>query len=69
MTEHLQLQAPARPGHERPLSSRVRIVWGKASFEAESQISPMGLLAIGGMVGTMLLAAAAVLRAGSSRRL
>jgi len=54
---------------EHPARARIRLVWGRATMEAEAQITPAGLLAIGGMVGAILLAVAPIVRAaGEARR-
>ena len=63
MARHLEVNAPERPRSDQPAHSRVRMVWGKASFEAEANITPLALLAVGGMVGMILLALAPVVRA------
>jgi hypothetical protein len=62
MAEHLKAHLPAKAVPDQPAYSRVRFAWGKASFEAEAQIGPKGLLAVGGMVGAILLASAAIVR-------
>ena len=44
--------------------SRVKLAWGKASIDVEAEITPIGLLAIGGMVGMILLAVVPIVSAG-----
>ncbi|WP_193336000.1 hypothetical protein [Devosia beringensis] len=60
------LPAPAVQQH--PARARFRLVWGKASIEADAHITPAGLLAIGGMVGVILLAVAPIVRAAGEAR-
>ncbi len=61
------LPAPARLNEIG--RARARFMWGKASIEADVHITPVGLMAIGGMVGTILLAVAPIVRAaGEARR-
>ena len=60
-----------RPALNRPARASVRLGWGSARYEAEVEISPLGLLAIGGMVGAILLAVAPIVTAakqGTRRR-
>lgn len=61
---------PARhePAPLQPARARIRLVWGKASLEADAHITPTGLLAIGGMVGMILLAVAPIVRAAGEAR-
>ena len=47
-----------------PARSRIRLAWGKASVDVEAEITPTGLLAIGGMVGLILLAVVPIVSAG-----
>lgn len=59
---------PAAPPNP-PAHARIRLAWGRASLEAEAQVTPAGLLAIGGMVGAILVAVAPIVRAaGEARR-
>ena len=41
---------------------------GRVRFDARAQITPTGLLAIGGMVGAILLAVAPIVREGVRAR-
>ena len=52
----------------QPARAAFRFSWGRANFKAEAQITPMGLLAIGGMVGAILLAVAPIVREGGKAR-
>ena len=52
----------------RPARASVRFSLGSSHFQADAEITPLGLLAIGGMVGAILLAAASVVRAGARAR-
>lgn len=60
-------QAPAWAAH-RPARASVRMSLGNARFQADAEITPIGLLAIGGMVGGILLALAPVVSAATSKR-
>lgn len=60
--------APDRPTH-RPARASVRMSFGNSRFQADSEITPVGLLAIGGMVGVILLALAPVVSAAANSRL
>jgi hypothetical protein len=51
----------------RPARASVRLSWGNARFQADAEISPLGLLAIGGIVGVILLAVAPIVRAAIVR--
>ena len=42
----------------------LRFGWGRARFEAEVNVTPTTLLAIGGMVGMILLAVVPIVQAG-----
>jgi|GEM_PF-1535325 hypothetical protein len=59
---------PATTSPHALARARTRIVWGGASFEAEAQITPTGLLAVGAMVGVILLAVAPIVRAAGRAR-
>lgn len=52
----------------QPARARIRLVWGKTTLEADAQITPAGLLAVGGLVGMILLATAPLVRAASQAR-
>jgi hypothetical protein len=62
---------PAMREANRPARASVRISLGNSRFQADAEISPLGLLAIGGMVGAILLAVAPIVRTAvrSRRRL
>jgi len=47
----------------RPVRASVRLSLGSSRFQADAEITPVGLLAVGGMVGVILLAVAAIVRA------
>ena len=47
-----------------PANGRIRWAWGRASVEIDAQITPTGLLAVGSMVGLILLAVAPIVVAG-----
>ena len=51
-----------------PARASIRIGWRSARFQADAKITPLGLLAIGGMVGAILLAAAPIISAAQKRR-
>jgi hypothetical protein len=60
---------PVRPASRHLARAQMRVTWGKASLEADARITPTGLLAIGGMVGIILLAVAPIVRAaGQAKR-
>jgi len=42
----------------------VRFGWGRARFEADVDVTPTTMLAIGGMVGMILLAVVPIVQAG-----
>lgn len=48
----------------RPARASVRAAVGNARFQADSEITPAGLLAIGGMVALILAAVVPIVRAG-----
>jgi hypothetical protein len=39
----------------RPVRASIRLTWRSARFQVDAEITPVGLLAIGGMVGAILL--------------
>ena len=51
-----------------PARARLRWAWGRASMEVDADITPTGLLAIGGMVGLILLAVVPVVSAGGKAK-
>ena len=55
-------------GESSALNSRsrasVRFGWGRARFEADVEVTPTTMLAIGGMVGMILLAVVPIVQAG-----
>ncbi len=55
-------------GESRALNSRsrasVRFGWGSARFEADVDVTPTTMLAVGGMVGMILLAVVPIVQAG-----
>ena len=66
---HQPDQMPDVERTNRPAKASVRFNWGKAHFEAAAEITPLVLLAIGGMVGAILLAVAPIVTAaGNARR-
>jgi hypothetical protein len=46
----------------RPARASIRISVGNSRFQADAEITPLGLLAVGGMVGAILLAVAPIIR-------
>lgn len=52
----------------QPARASVRLSWGSARYEADAEITPLGLLAIGGMVGAILLAVAPIVTAAGRAR-
>jgi hypothetical protein len=46
----------------RPARGSIRISVGNSRFQADAEISPLGLLAVGGMVSAILLAVAPIIR-------
>ena len=61
--------AASHEGLNRPARATIRLGWRTTRFEAEAEITPLGLLAIGGMVGAILLAVAPIVTAvGRARR-
>jgi hypothetical protein len=53
---------PALREANRPARVSVRISFGNSRFQADAEISPLGLLAVGGMVGAILLAVTPIVR-------
>lgn len=51
-----------------PAGSRLRLAWGKASLDLDAEITPTGFLAIGGMVGLILVAVVPIVLAGGRAR-
>ena len=66
--DHIDDTLPVATPRHQPARTRIRLVWGSASLEADAHITPAGLLAIGGMVGAILLAAAPLVRAATEAR-
>ena len=64
---HKQLEKTKGLQADLPARARFRATWGKASLEAEAIITPVGLLAIGGMVGTILLAVLPIVLASARK--
>ena len=61
--------AASHAGLNRPARATIRLGWRSTRFEADAEITPLGLLAIGGMVGAILLAVAPIVTAaGRARR-
>ena len=59
-------QAAAPTGRTR---AAVRFAWGRARFEADVDVTPATLVAVGGMVGLILLGVAPIITAaGKARR-
>lgn len=59
-------QAASPAGRSR---AAVRFAWGRARFEADVDFTPATLVAIGGMVGLILLSVAPIITAaGKARR-
>ncbi|MDB5612643.1 MAG: hypothetical protein JWQ22_296 [Devosia sp.] len=56
------------PNSNRPARASVRFTWRSAHFQADAEITPVGLLAIGGMVGAILLAVAPIVAAARVKR-
>lgn len=52
----------------RPARASVRLSWGSSRFQADAEITPLGLLAVGGMAGAIILAVAPIVRAGGRAR-
>lgn len=48
----------------RPARASVRVAVGNARFQADAELTPAGLLAIGGMVALILSAVVPIVRAG-----
>jgi hypothetical protein len=68
-----QTQGPLAPTTVLELANRhvrasVRLSLGSSRLQADAQISPLGLLAIGGMVGAILPVVAPIVRAGTRSR-
>ena len=59
---------PAAAADNPAARARIRLVWGKATLEADAHITPAALLAVGGMVGMILLGSAAIVRAAGDAR-
>lgn len=53
-------EAVSAPALAQPQSARVNAALGSFHLELEARMSPAGLLAIGGMVGMMLIGSAAI---------
>lgn len=53
----------------RPAKASIRFAFRRARMRADAEITPLGLLAIGGMVGAILLAVPPIITAaGRTRR-
>jgi hypothetical protein len=59
---------PVRATPNAPARARVRWAWSRASLEVDAEITPAGFLAIGGMVGMILLAVVPIVLAGGRAR-
>lgn len=51
---------PALREANRPARASVRFASGNVRFQADAEITPLGLLAVGGMVGTIVVAVASI---------
>jgi hypothetical protein len=54
---------PIHPALNVPARTSFRLAWGRVRIEADTEISPLGLVAVGAMVGMILLAAVPVVTA------
>lgn len=61
-------QGPPVQASYRHSRASVRFFWGRARFEADVDVTPGTFLAIGGMVGMILLAVAPIVLAGGQAR-
>lgn len=59
---------PALREANQPARASFRLAWRNTHIQAEAEITPLGLLAIGGMVGAILLAVAPIVSAARSGR-
>ena len=51
-----------------PQTARTRLRAGRARFDAKVAVSPLGLLAIGGLVAAILLSVPPIIRAAADAR-
>ncbi|HEY8575992.1 MAG TPA: hypothetical protein VIL88_06605 [Devosia sp.] len=76
MSTEIDLADPATSGNalpalreaNQPARASFRLAWRNSQIQANAEITPLGLLAIGGMVGAILLAVAPIVSAARSGR-